>query len=223
VWVKQLYSQEGLRQLINSGGLLVLLCIVFAETGLLVGFFLPGDSLLVAAGVFLQDMPYWQLGLCLAAAAILGDWVNFWMGAKTGNRVWDRPDGRLFKRRHLIEAQQFYDKYGGAAIALCRFVPIARTFVPFVAGLSRMKFRHFMVWNAVGGSAWVFSMLALGRWLGSVEWLVKHIELIIVIIIAISVVPLAVGVIRRRMRPRQTAATGDDATARSRDGATGQE
>jgi membrane-associated protein len=135
----------------------------------------------------------------LIAAAILGDWVNFWMGSRAGSRAWNWPDGRLFKHRHLVEAQAFYDKYGGLAIALCRFVPIARTFVPFIAGVSRMKFRHFMAYNAIGGSAWVASMLCLGFWLGK-TWLAERVDLIVLIVIGISVVPLLVAFLKRRLR-----------------------
>jgi membrane-associated protein len=196
------YSPDGLQQLVAMGGVPFLIGIIFAETGLLIGFFLPGDSLLVVAGLLVEKgtipLPLFALLGILIAAAILGDWVNFWMGARAGSRAWNWPDGRLFKHRHLVEAQQFYHKYGGLAIALCRFVPIARTFVPFIAGVSRMKFRHFMAYNAIGGSAWVTSMLCLGFWLGK-TWLAERVDLVVLIVVAISVVPLAVAFIKRRL------------------------
>jgi membrane-associated protein len=198
------YSPAGLQQLVATGGVPFLIGIIFAETGLLIGFFLPGDSLLVVAGLLVRTeaipLPLIALLAMLIAAAILGDWVNFWMGARSGNRAWNWPDGRLFKHRHLVEAQAFYDKYGGLAIALCRFVPIARTFVPFIAGVSRMKFRHFMAYNAIGGSAWVTAMLCLGFWLGGYNWLIERIDLIVLLIIGISVVPLLVAFLKRRLR-----------------------
>lgn len=201
------YSPEGLQELAAAGGIYLLVAIIFAETGLLIGFFLPGDSLLLVAGLLLKRG---LLGLSLpvalavlAAAAVIGDWVNFWMGAKAGHRAWQWKDGRLFKHRHLVEAKEFYDRYGGPAIALCRFVPVARTFVPFVAGLSRMRFRQFMLWNAVGGSAWVASMLLLGYWLGHYDWLVKRIDLIVLIVVAVSVLPLVIHAVRRWMKGRR--------------------
>ncbi len=208
-WFRQLYSTEGLKSLVASGGLVMLTGIIFAETGLLAGFFLPGDSLLVTAGVFCSSDPvtgagppltYWKVLVILSAAAILGDWVNFWMGAKTGDRIWDRPDGRFFKRRYLLEAQEFYARHGGLAVAACRFVPIARTFVPFAAGLARMRFHYFLVWNAIGGIGWVCSLVSLGFWFGRIEFLVKNLELLILVVVAISLVPLAVGVVKRKLR-----------------------
>lgn len=220
-WFTSLYDTEGLKQLIVAGGLLLLVGIVFAETGILAGFFLPGDSLLVTAGVLCVVNPlnpadaapleFWTVGCLLCGAAVAGDWVNFWFGKLTGNRIWQRPDGRFFKRKYLIEAQEFYARWGGISLAGARFVPIARTFVPFVAGMARMPFGSFMFWNLAGAVTWVWSLLALGYWLGGNEALVKNLHYLILLIVAISFVPLVIGVLRRWLRkaPAEAPATAD--------------
>lgn len=206
-WLKQLYSPDGLTQLLAAGGMFVIVAIVFCETGILAGFFLPGDSLLVTAGVLCALDPtdpkkppvfdFGTLSTLVVLAAIVGDWVNFWLGRITGNRVWQKPDGRFFKKRYLEEAHEFYERHGGAALALGRFIPIVRTFVPFAAGMARMSFRSFMIWNVLGAGAWVYSMMALGHWCGRQEMLRKNLHLLILVIIAVSFLPLVIGVIKR--------------------------
>lgn len=206
-WLHQLHSPEGIRALIAAGGLIVLAGIIFAETGILAGFFLPGDSLLVTAGVLcsldptapdqapLLDLGTTMIVLCLAA--ILGDWVNFWMGKMAGGKVWAWPDGRFYKRRYLEEAHAFYEQRGGIALAVCRFIPIARTFVPFAAGMARMPFRSFFLWNVGGALVWVCSLLLLGWWLGRDETMRKNLHLLILVVVAVSFIPLVVGVLKR--------------------------
>jgi membrane-associated protein len=215
-WLHQLYDPDGLKQLIAGGSLLLLVAIVFAETGLLVGFFLPGDSLLVTAGVLTALDPadlsrpalfaFWPTAGALAVAAIAGDWLNFHIGAFTGSRIWQRPDGRFFKRRHLEEAQEFYRRHGGLALAAARFIPIARTFVPFAAGMSRMPFRSFMGWNVGGAVAWVLSMLALGHWFGGLPAMRDNLHLLVLCVVAVSFIPVAIGVIKRWRAGRSTSA-----------------
>lgn len=212
-WLSSLHTPEGIEALIAYGGLLVLAGIIFAETGLLVGFFLPGDSLLVTAGVFCGldprdpgrppplDLTTCMVVLCIAAIA--GDWVNFHVGKWTGDRVWQRPDGRFFKRRYLEDAQSFYARHGGLALAAARFIPIARTFVPFVAGMSRMPYRAFVVWNILGAVVWVCSLLLLGWWLGSNAVMRQRLHLIILAVVAVSLLPLAIGVLRRLLAARR--------------------
>lgn len=203
--------------MIAAGGLLLLAVIIFAETGILAGFFLPGDSLLVTAGVFCgfdprdpSKPPLLDVGTCmvvLSAAAIAGDWLNFHFGAWTGDRIWQRPDGRFFKRRYLEEAQAFYARHGGLALAGARFVPIARTFVPFAAGMARMPYRAFVLWNVAGAILWVCSLLALGRWLGTNEVMRRNLHLLILVVVGISLIPLVVTVLKRLLR-RTSAAGG---------------
>lgn len=213
-WLQQLHTPEGLEAIIAAGGLLVLAAIIFAETGVLAGFFLPGDSLLVTAGVFcgldprdpsrppLLDLTTCMVVLCVAAIA--GDWLNFHLGKWSGTRIWQRPDGRFFKRRHLEEAQAFYTRHGGLALAAARFIPIARTFVPFAAGMARMPYRAFVLWNIGGAVLWVCSLLTLGWWLGQNETLRKQLHLIILIVIGVSLLPIAIGVLRRMFARAKT-------------------
>jgi len=196
--LRWLYSPEGLTTIIQTVGLIGLIAIVFAETGLLLGFFLPGDSLLVTAGILacpeavgggLFD-PLVLIG-CLAAAAILGDQVNYALGRKTGDVVFSRPDGRLIKRKYFEEARDFYKARGGSAILLARFVPILRTFVPFVAGVAQMPYRRFVAFNVVGGASWVASMVLVGYFLGRTP-LAKNLHGVIIVVVFVSVIPLAV-------------------------------
>jgi len=206
-WMYQLHTPDGIRAIIAAGGLLVLTVIIFSETGILAGFFLPGDSLLVTAGVLCaldpsdpSKSPLLDLTTTMAVlsvAAILGDWVNFLMGKFAGGKVLAWPDGRLYKRRYLEEATTFYAKHGGIALATCRFIPIARTFVPFAAGMARMPFRSFFLWNIFGALVWVCSLLALGWWLGRDETMRKNLHYLILVVVAVSFVPLVIGVLKR--------------------------
>src|SRR5947207_11400030 len=160
----QLYDVEGI---IRWGGLLMLVVIIFAETGLMVGFFLPGDSLLVTAGVFSAagHLELWTLLAAVTAAAIVGDQVGYWIGYRAGPLLFRREDSLLFKRRHLLRAHAFYERHGGKTIILARFMPIIRTFAPVVAGVARMEYRRFLAFNIFGGIGWVFSMILTGYFL----------------------------------------------------------
>jgi membrane-associated protein len=210
-WLHQLTDPAGLRALLQGAGLLLLIAIIFAETGILAGFFLPGDSLLLTAGVLCALDPTTKppgppvldlfiTGAALSVAAIAGDWLNFSLGKWTGNRVWQRPDGRFYKRAYLEEARDFYERWGGWAIAGGRFVPIVRTFVPFVAGMARMPYLKFVFWNVAGALIWVWSMLLIGWKLGQNETMRANLHYLVLAVIAVSFVPVAVGVIRRLRR-----------------------
>lgn len=215
-WFTQLFQPDGLTQLIATGGLWLIGAIVFAETGLLIGFFLPGDSLLFLAGSLCALNPFdpakppplalLPAAATLVVAAVLGNTLNYWLGRWTGERMWSRPDGRLIKRRHLEQAHAFYERWGALSLVLTRFVPIARTFTPFVAGAARMSFAAYTLWNVIGALVWVTSLLAAGYWLGRIPFVQKHIEFIILGIIVISVAPVAIGVLLRWRQAGKAAA-----------------
>jgi len=167
--------------------------IVFTETGLFVGFFLPGDSLLVTAGLLSsQGLPLnvFELGLLLTCAAILGDNTNYWVGRMTGASIFTREDSLLFKKKHVERAHEFYVKHGPKTVVLARFMPIIRTFAPLVAGVGKMDYRTFLTFSVLGGTAWIWSMLMLGYFLGAkVPGVAKHIELVIIAVIFLSILP----------------------------------
>jgi len=202
--LRSLHSAEGISQIVQAGGLFVLIAIIFAETGLLVGCFLPGDSLLITAGVLanplnpnhVSSMNIWILNLTLAVAGIVGDQVGYWLGLKTGTKIYDRPDGRIYKRRHLEHAREFYKRYGGISIALGRYVPIVRTFVPFVAGVAQMEYRKFVAWNIGGGIVWVTSLLWIGYFLGQTP-LANRLDKIILLVIFVSILPIIIGSLKK--------------------------
>ncbi|NUP90330.1 MAG: VTT domain-containing protein [Candidatus Sumerlaeia bacterium] len=206
-WLHELHSPEGISKIVEWAGSLapyLMMGIIFAETGLLVGFFLPGDSLLITAGVLanpanpmhVEQVNVWFLWWTLMIFAVVGDQTGFYLGHKVGDAVWRRPDGRFFKRRHLIEAHEFYERYGGLAIFAARFIPILRTFVPFAAGMARMRYRAFVFWNIFGGVVWITSLLWAGYWLGSTQ-LANRLDKIIVIVIFVSFLPIIIGLARR--------------------------
>lgn len=181
-------------ELIRWGGYTVLVVIVFAETGLLAGFFLPGDSLLVTAGLLAAGSPTLHIGALiglLCAAAIAGDNAGYAIGYHLGPRVFRREDSRLFHKDHLIRTQHFYERHGAKTIVLARFIPIIRTFAPTVAGVGRMRYRTFLVFNVLGGVGWVLSTTLAGYWLGrSIPHIERQLHWIIAVIILLSVLPL---------------------------------
>jgi membrane-associated protein len=200
--------------LVQWGGYVGLTAIVFVETGLLVGFFLPGDSLLVTAGLFASQPQFglnvYLLGVILSIAAIAGDSVGYAIGRATGPRIFTREDSLLFNKRHLYRAQHFYERHGGKTIVIARFVPIIRTFAPVVAGVGQMKYRNFVFYNVAGGLAWIWSMLFTGYFLGRyIPGIDEHIELVIIVVVFLSILP---GIIhwykeRKRSVPVPTAAS----------------
>jgi membrane-associated protein len=188
-WFIELIRDPG--ELIRWGGYPALAIIVFLETGALV-FFLPGDSLLVMAGVYAAkgDLSIWALNLLLIPLAILGDATSYHIGKKAGPHIFNRPRSRLFRPEHLKAAHDFYEKHGGKAIILARFMPLVRTFVPVVAGVAQMGYRRFATYNVIGAAAWVLSMTLLGYGLGSsIPNLERHIEKVIVVVVLLSIAP----------------------------------
>jgi len=191
--------------LVQWAGYVGLTLIVFVETGLLLGFFLPGDSLLVTAGLLASQPDFglnvWLLGAILTVAAIAGDTVGYHIGKATGPRIFTRQDSLLFNKSHLLKAQAFYEKHGGKTIIIARFMPIVRTFAPVVAGVGKMEYRAFLAYNVVGGIAWVWSMLMTGYILGrTVPGVAKHIEKIILLVIFLSILPGIIGWWRERSK-----------------------
>jgi membrane-associated protein len=190
-------------QLVQWGGYIGLTLIIFTETGLLVGFFLPGDSLLVTAGLLIGtgivDLNLLALNLLLIPAAIIGDAAGYWIGRRAGLALFQREDSRFFKRKHLLQTKAFYERHGGKTIVMARFVPIVRTFAPVVAGVAGMSYRRFAAYNIFGGIGWIISMTSLGYFLGaSFPQLADHIELLALVIIAISLIPIGIEYIRHR-------------------------
>lgn len=177
---------------IAAAGYIVILFVVFAETGLAAGFFLPGDSLLFVAGLFAADgkLSLFALLIGVFVAAVVGDAVGYFTGSKMGPRLFKRPKSLLFRPSHLLKAQAFYDKYGGKTIIIARFVPIVRTFAPIVAGAAQMPYRQFVVFNIIGGFLWVFTMILGGYFLGrAFPALRDHIEIVVIVIVALSLTP----------------------------------
>ncbi len=192
--------------LVAWGGYVGMSLIVFAETGLLIGFFLPGDSLIVTAGLLAATtgiVNVYLLGLLLTIASILGNTAGYAIGAATGPRLFTREDSLLFNKKHLNRAHAFYEKHGGLTIILARFMPIVRTFVPVVAGIGQMEYRRYMQYNIVGGVAWIWSMLFIGYFLGRyIPGVDKHIEIVILSVIFVSFLPGTIGWWRHRAKPQ---------------------
>lgn len=183
---------SNIQELVSWAGYIGLFIIIFSETGLLVGFFLPGDSLLFTAGLFAAkgDFDIYILNLLLIIAAIIGDAVGYNIGKHGGTYLYSRPESRFFKRSHLLKTKEFYDKHGNFTIVLARFMPFARTFAPVVAGIAQMKYKNFAIYNFLGGIGWVSSMTLLGFFLGHfIPNIEKYIYFIIVLIILISISP----------------------------------
>lgn len=210
-WLIDLFHKlTDVRGLVQTGGYLALIAIIFSETGLLVGFFLPGDSLLVTAGLFAAkgDLNIAILLGTLSVAAVVGDAVGYAIGRKAGQTLYARPNSRLFKRQHLMRAKAFYDKYGGKTIIIARFVPIVRTFAPTVAGAAEMPYRRFALFNIIGGIGWIFSMTLLGFFLGKqIPDIDKKIHYVIVIVVFISFLPAVFEIWRERSAQKKSQAT----------------
>jgi membrane-associated protein len=201
-FIRRLRDVQGL---VAWGGYLGMSLIVFAETGLLVGFFLPGDSLIVTAGLLAATSGvvnvYW-LGVLLTISSVIGNTVGYAIGAATGPRLFTREDSLLFNKKHLNRAHAFYERHGGRTIILARFMPIVRTFVPVVAGIGQMEYRRYMQYNIVGGVLWIWSMLFIGYFLGRyIPGVDKHIEVVILLVIFVSLLPGMISWWRHRKPP----------------------
>ncbi|MEU4142966.1 DedA family protein [Streptomyces parvulus] len=195
--------------LIETFSLPGILLIVFAESGLFA--FLPGDSLLFTAGLFVAQgeyisQPLWLVCTLIVLAAVIGDQVGYMIGKFFGPKLFSRPNSKLFKQENLEKAHEFMEKYGPKAIVLARFVPIVRTFAPIVAGAGRMKYRTFLTYNVIGGVAWGTGVTLAGYWLGQIEVIRTNVEAILVLIVVVSVVPIAIEYLRERKKKKRAAA-----------------
>jgi membrane-associated protein len=201
--VSVLTGHYSLDALIQWGGYVLLVAIVFAETGLLIGCFLPGDSLLITAGLLAAagHLNIWGINVLLMAAAIIGDSVGYAIGARLGPHIFTREKSLLFNPKHVVRTQHFYEKYGPKTIVIARFVPIIRTFAPVLAGVGAMRYRRFLTYNVLGGIGWVASMSWAGYLLGhAVPNISKHMHLLVIVIIVLSCVPIAVEIYRERRK-----------------------
>jgi membrane-associated protein len=201
-WLWDLFHRVyDVEALVRVGGLTALIAIVFVETGLLVGFFLPGDSLLVTAGLFAAagHLDLWNLFLFISLAAIIGDSVGYAIGAHTGPRLFSRENSLFFHKKHLITTKDFYDRYGGITIIIARFMPILRTFAPVVAGIGSMRYGRFVLYNVMGGIGWVVSMTSIGYVLGrTIPDIDRYIQGVIALVIGLSLLPGIITVVRSR-------------------------
>ena len=196
----KIYDVESL---VRVGGLAGLTAIVFIETGLLVGFFLPGDSLLVTAGLFAArgDLEVVPMIVVLSIAAIIGDTVGYNIGARAGPKLFTRPDSLLFNRKHLITTKEFYERHGPFTIVIARFIPILRTFAPVVAGVGAMEYKRFIVYNVAGGIGWVVTTVLGGYYLGQmVPNIHDHIHKVIAVVIVLSLLPAIIKVAKEKVK-----------------------
>jgi membrane-associated protein len=203
-WLKP----DTILQWLGPWALVGLAVIIFAECGLLLGFFLPGDSLLFTAGLFVASgaiaTPLWAVCILLVVAAVLGNACGYWIGRSAGPAVFDKPRSRLFKPQHVAKTQEFFDRYGNRAIVLGRFVPIVRTFITVMAGVGRMDARRYLTYSLIGGVAWAAGVTLLGYWLGQFGWVKNNIELMLIVIVLVSILPMVVEVLRARRNGSRT-------------------
>ena len=207
-WLKDLFHHlTNVKLLVRVGGLSAMTAIVFAETGLMIGFFLPGDSLLFTAGALSAQKIFniWSVNILLITAAIIGDTVGYWIGRRAGTALFNRPRSRFFNPDHLRRAHDFYEKHGGKTIILARFMPIIRTFAPVVAGMGRMNYRRFVSFNVFGGFFWVLLMTWSGYFLGKVPVVEKHFEIVVLFIVFLSILPGLIAYARERWRGARAA------------------
>ncbi|MEU2775088.1 VTT domain-containing protein [Streptomyces sp. NPDC007162] len=197
-------------KLLDSFGIWGLLLVVFAESGLLIGFFLPGDSLLFTCGLLITshqlDFPLWGAIALICLAAVLGDQAGYMFGKKVGPSLFNRPDSRLFKQENVAKAHEFFEKHGPKSLILARFVPVIRTFTPIIAGVSGMAYRSFLTFNVIGGVLWGAGVTLLGSWLGKIDVVKNNIEAILILIVLVSVVPIAIEFLRARSKAKKEAA-----------------
>jgi membrane-associated protein len=201
--VELVSGRYALDDLVRWGGYVALVAIVFAETGLLIGFFLPGDSLLITAGLLAATgaLNIWYVNGLVIAAAVIGDSVGYAIGARLGPRLFTREKSLLFNPRHVARTRTFYARHGAKTIVIARFVPMIRTFAPVVAGVAQMEYRTFVVYNVAGGVGWVTSMTWAGYLLGqAVPNISDHIHIVVGIVILLSLVPIAIEFLKERRR-----------------------
>ncbi len=204
-FLKQLTNPESI---IQYGGLALLLFVIFAETGLLIGFFLPGDSLVFISGVFCISKPqligvdFPILLISLVFAAIIGNIVGYWFGYKVGLPLFKKKDSLIFKKKYLEVTREFYNKNGGKTIIIGRFLPIIRTFAPILAGVLKIDFKKFMLYNVAGAVAWIGTLCSAGYYLGSYSWVQNNIEYIVIGLIIITTIPIITTFLRERRNTR---------------------
>jgi len=190
------------QELTQAFGLIGLVAIVFAECGLLIGFFMPGDSLLFTAGLLVAnnvlDVPLWLVCVLVTVAAVVGNLCGYWIGRRVGPSLFRRPNSRLFKEEYVAKTHDFFDRYGARAIVLARFVPIVRTFITAMAGVARMDFRVYAIYSTIGGVLWGTGVTVLGFYLGQIEFVTKNIEYLLVAVVLVSMVPVAIELLRKR-------------------------
>jgi len=203
------------KELVRWGGYVGLTSIIFAETGLLIGFFLPGDSLLVTAGLLASQPQFglnvWLLGGLLTVASILGNAVGYAIGRASGPRLFKREESLFFKPRYLRQAHAFYERHGGKTVIIARFMPIVRTFVPVVAGAAAMDYGKYTYYNVVGGVLWIWSLLLIGFFLGRyIPGIDAHIEKLIIVVVVLSLMPALVHWVKAKRRQRAAPVTDPD-------------
>lgn len=193
-------TPESLLDALGSFATLGLIAIIFAESGILLGFFLPGDSLLFTAGLFAAkgDLNLAVILLGCFIAAVAGDQVGYLFGKRVGPSLFGRPDSKIFKQKYVAQADAFFQRHGAKTIVLARFVPIVRTFAPILAGVGKMRYRQFVIYNVAGGFVWSFGVILLGYWLGNVAWVKDNIEIVLIGIVLISVIPALIEILRHR-------------------------
>ncbi|MDR1392860.1 MAG: VTT domain-containing protein [Bifidobacteriaceae bacterium] len=224
-WLDPAYLIEAFARWLGPWMLVGVCAVVFAETGLMVGFFLPGDSLLFTLGVFIGtdivDVPPQVACLAIAVSAIVGDQTGYWIGRGLGPKVFNKPDSRLFKQEYVDKTRAFFDRYGGRTIIIAQYVPIVRTFAPVVAGVGRMNYRHFVSFNVVAAFSWGILLPLAGMLLGQFKWVGDNIDLIIILIVLLSVTPMIIEFLRHRSARKSggqaAEATGQAAEAASQD------
>lgn len=210
--LRSTYDSEALKELVRTGGAPLVCTVVFIETGFFVGFFLPGDSLLITAGIFAAAgvIPLkWLLGPVMLCA-IVGDQIGYWIGRSAGPALYKREDSLLFRRSHLQRAHDFYEKYGGRAVILARFVPIVRTFCPPVSGAAKMPYGRYLAFDIFGGVAWVSATILGGYFLGrTVPNISQRIHYVILVVVILSILPAIIGLLRSRKRPAAASSTSN--------------
>ena len=204
---------------IGPWAILGVMLVIFAETGLLIGFFLPGDSLLFTLGMFVGTghvgVHIWAAAPLVWLAAIAGNQTGYLIGRKAGPAIFNRPDSRLFKQEHVDRTSDFFERHGGKAVTLAQFVPIVRTFTPVIAGVGKMHYRHFLLFNAIGATFWAFAITWLGYFLGNITWIQENIDRMIVGIVFVSALPMIISALRSWLSSRSHKNALDSSSAPS--------
>jgi membrane-associated protein len=200
-----------------GGWALAVLClIIFAECGLLIGFFLPGDSLLFVAGLFVAtgaiNAPLWLVCVLVTVCAFVGNMCGYWIGSKVGPALFNKPDSKLFKKEHVEKTHEFFEKYGARAIIMARFVPIVRTFITATAGVGRMDAKKFFTYSAIGAVFWATGVTVLGYFLGEISFIEKNIDVMAILIVLISLIPIVIEVVKARREKKRTVQLSNEET-----------